>query len=243
MRTRNGLVVLRYAGLVAMMLVVAVSFAAPAKEKKAGKGRKAKAESAAQAEEGWVSLFDGKSLDGWKVNESPNSFMVENGTIMTMNGTRSHLFYDGPVQNHDFKNFEFRADCMTTTGANSGLFIHTRFQETGWPSIGYECQVNSSHSDPKRTGSLYNTVDKVEPKGSTLSQDGKWFRYDIIVKGKQITLKVDGKTIVDYTEPADVKGGKRLSSGTFALQAHPPARKDQAGTVYFKNIMVRPLPD
>lgn len=222
-------------GLAALITVAIVTaYAAPAAD---------------EAKEGWISLFDGKTLTGWKANENPQTaFTIENGMIVT-HGTRSHLFYDGPVQNHDFKNFEFRADVMTTTGSNSGIFFHTKYQDSGWPSNGYEAQVNSSHSDPKRTASLYNTVDKVEKEGSSLSKDGKWFRYDIIVKGKQIIMKVDGKTIVDYTEPADTKPpanrpGKRLSSGTFALQAHPPVGKPaDGGKVYYKNIMVKPLPE
>jgi hypothetical protein len=222
-------------GLAALITVAIVTaYAAPAAD---------------EAKEGWISLFDGKTFTGWKANENPQTaFTIENGMIVA-HGTRSHLFYDGPVQNHDFKNFEFRADVMTTTGSNSGIFFHTKYQDSGWPSNGYEAQVNSSHSDPKRTGSLYNTVDKVEKAGSSLSKDGKWFRYDIIVKGKQIILKVDGKTIVDYTEPADTKPpanrpGKRLSSGTFALQAHPPVGKPaDGGKVYYKNIMIKPLPE
>ena len=139
---------------------------------------------------------------------------------------------------------------MTTTGSNSGIFFHTKFDETAsGPRGGFEAQIDSSHSDPIRTGSLYRLKNIVVPTPNAgPTQDGKWFNYDITVAGKRIVFKIDGKTVMDYTEsaeaaPAKGKAGPRLSSGTFALQAHPPAQKGQAGIVYFKNIMVKPLPE
>ena len=186
--------------------------------------------------EGWVSLFDGKDLDGWKAAESPATFAVRDGMIV-VNGPRGHLFYTGDVAKHDFKDFEFRCDVMTTPGSNSGVFIHTRYQDTDWPKQGYEVQVNQTHADPQKTAGLYD-VDKVL---KTPAEDGKWFTLEIIVRGKRIITKVDGKTQVDYTEPetpersAD-RTGRVLSSGTFALQGHDPKSK-----VYFANIMVKPL--
>ena len=74
-----------------------------------------------------------------------------------VNGPVAHLFYDGPVKNHDFRNFEFKADVMTFPKANSGIYIHTKFQASGFPKIGYEVQINNSHSDPRRTGRLYKS--------------------------------------------------------------------------------------
>jgi hypothetical protein len=191
----------------------------------------------AQQDTGWVSLFDGKTLDGWKVGENAASFTVADGAIV-VNGPRAHLFYVGPVQNHDFKNFEFKADVMTTPGSNSGIYIHTAYQEGGWPSKGYEIQVNNSHTDPKRTAGLYAIKDNMEAP----AKDGEWFTMQIVVKGKQITTMVNGKTIVDYAEPDGVQrpadmAARVLSSGTFALQGHDPKSK-----VFYKNIMVKPLP-
>ena len=93
----------------------------------------------------WISLFDGETLDGWKPSENKDSWQVENGMLVTR-GDRSHLFYDGEIRNHDFKNFEFTVDVKTEPGSNSGIYFHTKYQEKGWPDMGYECQViNSSH--------------------------------------------------------------------------------------------------
>jgi hypothetical protein len=85
----------------------------------------------------WISLFDGKSLAGWKVGENASTFTVDSGMIIA-HGPVAHLFYDGNVQNHNFKNFHFKAQVMTTPGSNSGIYFHTQYQEKSWPSKGYE---------------------------------------------------------------------------------------------------------
>ncbi|OYU93720.1 MAG: glycosyl hydrolase [Bacteroidetes bacterium B1(2017)] len=183
----------------------------------------------------WVSLFDGKTLNGWKVGENAASFKVEDGAIV-VNGPVGHLFYDGSVGNHDFKNFEFKAKVMTMPGSNSGLYFHTKYQEKSWPSKGYEVQVNNSHTDWKRTASLYDIKDVKE----TYVKDNEWYTETILVQGKHIITKINDQVVVDYTEPdnIDQSKGRKLSSGTFAIQAHDPKSK-----VFVKDIMVKILPD
>ncbi len=179
--------------------------------------------------DGWIKIFDGKTLKGWKVGENASTFTVADGAIVVF-GNRAHLFYDGPVKDHNFKNFEFKAKVMTMPGANSGMYIHTKYQETGWPELGYEIQVNNSHTDWRRTGSVYAIQDVKEPP----AKDNEWFTQHIIVEGKKITVKVNDKVINEYTEGEN----GRLSSGTVALQGHDPKSK-----VLYKDIMVKPLPD
>jgi hypothetical protein len=185
----------------------------------------------------WIPLFDGKTLKDWKVGDNASTFSVKNGMII-VHGKTAHLFYDGPVKNHDFKDFEFKADVMTHQGANSGIYIHTAYQQGGWPSKGYEVQVNNSHTDWIRTGSLYG-IDNIK---EVYVKDNEWFTMDITVKGKRVTIKINDKVVVNYTEPDHVQraaGDKQrvLSGGTFALQGHDPN-----SLVYFRNIMVKPLP-
>lgn len=190
---------------------------------------------AQKKEKGWVSIFNGKNFDGWKLTtDSPGTFTIEDGTIKVA-GPRAHLFYDGAVGNHDFKNFAFKADIKTMPGANSGMFIHTAYQADGWPSKGYEIQVNQSHTDWRKTGSVYGVQDVKE----VYAKDGEWYTEEIEVQGKRVTVKVNGKVINDYTEPADPKDTqKRLSQGTVALQGHDPK-----SVIYYKNVMVKVLPD
>ena len=110
-------------------------------------------------ETGFVSLFDGKTLAGWKVGENADIFRVSDGMIVmecpaTTDGP-AHLFYVGDVNDHDFKNFDLRVDVLTFPGANSGIYFHTKYQAAGWPKWGIECQIDNSHSDWRRTGSLW----------------------------------------------------------------------------------------
>jgi hypothetical protein len=192
-------------------------------------------QSVAEDSDGWVSLFDGKTLDGWKASENKDSWQVKDGAIVC-HGPRSHLFYVG--DDKPFVNFEFKAEVMTTPGSNAGIYFHTKYQEEGWPKQGYEAQVNVSHGDPKKTGSLYGVVDVSDPP----CKDNEYWSQHIIVKGKHITIKINGETVVDYTEPEGKKSDsqnfeRRLDKGTFAFQAHDPK-----STAYFKNIRVKRLP-
>jgi hypothetical protein len=185
-------------------------------------------------EEGFVSLWDGKSFTDWKVNENKESWRIEDGCLVC-NGPRSHLFYTG--KEAPFTNFELRVDCKTTPGSNSGIYFHTRFQEDGWPKYGFEAQVHNSYVDPRRTGSLYGVIDVTEPP----AKDNEWFTQTVIVSGNKIMIKVNGMVMANYTEPADTQPGvdftRKIDSGTFALQSYEPE-----GKVYFKNIRVKRLP-
>ena len=174
----------------------------------------------------WVELFNGRDLTGWKATENPNSFQVKDGELR-IEGPRGHLFYEGPVGNHNFTNFEVKALINTQEGANSGLFICTAYQETGWPSQGYEIQVNNSHTDWRRTASLYGIVDTAEK----LVQDEEWFELYVKVEGNHVTTKINGRTVVDYEEPADKK---RIQPGTIAIQAHDPKSK-----IAYKSVQVK----
>jgi len=194
----------------------------------------------------WINLFDGKTLNGWRVAENPDSFKVEDGAIVC-NGPRAHLFYVGDDGNAAFKNFEFEAEVRTEPGSNSGIYIHTSFQDSGWPKTGYEAQVlnsnrageESDYAEHKMTGSLYAIRNIWKP----VVPDNDWFNYRILVQGKTIRIYINEELLVDYTEPAEPfrpEGMEQrlLSTGTFALQAHDPGSR-----VAYRNLRVRPLAD
>ncbi len=194
--------------------------------------------------DGWYSLFNGKSLEGWKAGENPGTFRVDSGMIIC-NGKRSHLYYTGPVNHALFKNFDFTARVMTRPGSNSGIYFHTTYQPDGWPVKGYEVQIDNSFvGDPanpelRKTGSLYG----IRNMYLTFVKDNEWFTMTIQVRGKRVKIMVNDKYVVDYLEPSnpyrpDEWKERLISQGTFALQGHVPGSK-----VYFKDIKVKPLPD
>ena len=193
----------------------------------------------------WVSLQDGKSLAGWKAAERPESWVVEDGAFVS-HGERAHLFYVGKVGKHDFKNFEFSADVMTSPGANSGIYVHTKWQGPGWPVAGYELQVINSNPpaekmngyvEHKMGGSIY----AVRNTWIAPARDNEWFNYRIRVVGKTIQTFINDQLVCEYAESAtpfrpDDKKGRLLSSGTFALQAHDPG-----SVVKYRNMKVKIL--
>jgi hypothetical protein len=181
----------------------------------------------------WLSLMDGKTYNGWKASESRhNSWSIENGSFVAR-GNRSHLFYMGDKA--PFKDFELKLDVKTTSGSNGGIFIHTAYQEENWPKHGYEIQVNQTHSDWRKSGSIYAVNDVREVH----VPDDEWYSYHITVDGKRIIVKMNDKVVNDWTEEPDRKPGadftRILTSGTIALQAHDPD-----SVVHYRNIKIKP---
>lgn len=203
----------------------------------------------AHAADGWISLFNGKDLSGWKSNvateEQPaqkaSVFTVKDGELV-VSGGRAHLFYTGPDGGAKFRNFELKAKVKTTLGSNSGIYFHTEFQDKGWPAKGYECQVNATHKDAKKSGGLYAVADVMD---QAPHEDDAWFDYSIKVDGKRIVISINGKVTTDWTQPADWDPAKTLSNmpgrtlgeGTIAIQGHDPK-----STIFFKDLFIKPLP-
>jgi hypothetical protein len=189
-------------------------------------------------EPGFTQLFNGKDFTGWKL-ANPASFKIEDGAIVAnAQGGPGHAYYDGAFMNHSFRNFELKVDVMTRTNSNGGVFILTEFKESGWPAKGFEIQVNNTYmKDKVKTGSLYHVSDIFEAP----AKDDEWFTEHVIVKGNTITIRVNDKQVVEWTQPAEWAGSKDfaqrvMSPGTVALQAHDPN-----STVYYKNIRIKPL--
>ena len=191
---------------------------------------------AQKTEKGFKSLMDGKTFKGWKpANENQGAWTVDKkDRAFVAHGSRSHLYYVGDSK--PFVDFELKVEVMTEPGSNGGIYFHTAYLETGWPKAGFEVQVNQTHTDWKKTGSIYDVVNVKEQ----LAKDNEWYTYDIIVKGKHVTIKVNDKVAVDWEQPADWKAGKDysriLDKGTFALQAHDPK-----STIHYRNIRVKRL--
>src|SRR5947207_1445846 len=108
----------------------------------------------AQDDKGWVQLFNGKDLTGWKTHpKDPGEWSVKEGVLIGRGPKVSHLF----SERDDYENFHYRIEAKISDKGNSGQYFRTAFGP-GYPK-GYEAQINSTHTDKKRTGSLYNFVD------------------------------------------------------------------------------------
>jgi hypothetical protein len=188
----------------------------------------------------WVELFNGKDLTGWRANENPASFSVENG-LLKCSGARGHLFYEA---GKPFKNFELIAEIKTAPQANSGIFFHTAPQKEGWLSKGYEVQVDNTYfgvrnyRETKKTGSLYG----VRNVYYSTANDGEWFKMRIRVMENHVEIFVNENKVVDYIQPdhpwrSEARKDRLLGEGMFALQAH-----DEKSTAWYRSVKVRRLP-
>jgi hypothetical protein len=172
--------------------------------------------------DGWISMFDGKTLDGWKANERPESWKVVDGAIVG-DGPVSHLFW----MTRECVNCEFYAEIKLNNKGNSGMYVRAAFGP-GFPK-GYEAQVENTSPDPQKTGSLYGIARVTEQ----LIQDDTWWSQHVIAQGNHIIIKVNGKTVVDTVDERN-----RYAKGYLALQQH-----NQGSVVQYRNLMMRPLPD
>ncbi len=189
----------------------------------------------------WIQLINGKDMSGWKASENKETWSVTPEGYLQAVGKRSHLFYEGEHLKSGFKNFEFEAQVRTFKLANSGIYFHTKYQESGWPGQGIEIQVNNSHIgegeyiELKRMGSLYG----VRNVYKTFAQDEEWMTVKARVENDRVQIWVNGIKTVDYVQSERKMGGiKKLSTGTFCLQGHDPNSKMQ-----YRSFKVRRLPD
>lgn len=209
---------------------------------------------------GWISLQDGATLNGWRASNETNwaelkwwegtdvwptkqntgteSFEIipdkAGSSTIVVDGPVSYLFYGGPIDGGDYRDFEFKVDAYTYPGSASGVYFHTRFKEGGPPTFGYEAQINASRAGESKTGSLVGKSDV----NSAAHGDNEWFSYHIKVDGKKITVKVNGEVVNEFTEPSDADGPGKLNRGTISLESVGADSR-----VYFRKPMIRLLPD
>ena len=210
-------------------------------------------------DKGWVALFNGKDLSGWKLHDNPSSnivavlkkekggavigydgrlkdgqvvplWRIEDGVLIG-SGPPSHLF----SERGDYTDFQYRVEASINDRGNSGQYFRAAFGPN-FPK-GYEAQINATHGDPVRTGSLYpaGALGKFRKDICVLNtaphKPDEWFTQEVTAAGNHITIQVNGKTTVDWTDPLNL-----YAKGHFALQGHDP------GTVVkFRKIEVREL--
>ena len=187
----------------------------------------------AAAQDKWISLFDGKSMEGWTALEmgkkGTSHWEVKDGAIEG-SGTQSMLF----SPRGDYKNFRFRAELKINDKGNSGMYFRTPKEATF--SKGYEVQVNSSHGDPIRTGSVYTHVHvykQLVPPDTFFTQEIEV--VDKMYRGKMVThikVTVNGDVLYEFLDHA-----RSWAEGHFAFQQNGAGSK-----VTIRNIEVIELP-
>jgi hypothetical protein len=196
-----------------------------------------------EGDQNWVQLFNGKDLTGWKTHpKSPGKWEVKDGAIVGSGTQVSHLF----SERDNFENFHYRIEAKISDKGNSGQYFRTQFG-SGYPK-GYEVQINSTHSDTIRTGSLYpggdlklskedraKMVEKTVIK-EKLHDPDQWFTQEVIADGSRIQIIVNGKKTVDYTDP-----NSTYTKGHFAIQQHDPYKDKKAGKTIESIITVRKI--
>jgi hypothetical protein len=176
-------------------------------------------------EKGWVELFNGKNLDGWKTHPKDKAKWVVKDGVLVGSGEKGHLF----SERDDYVNFKYRVEAKINDHGNSGQYFRTAFGPS-FPK-GYEAQINSTHRDPVRTGSLYGFGEKCTVR-DMLVKPNEWFTQEVIAIGNHIQIKVNGQTTVDFIDKKNT-----YTKGHFALQQHDPGT-----VVMFRKIEVQELP-
>ena len=170
---------------------------------------------------GWVQLFNGKNLNGWVVHpEDKARWSVKDGSIVG-EGPVGHLY----TERGDFENFRFRIEAMISDGGNSGQYFRSEIAK-GFPPAHYEAQINATHGDPQRTGSLYGIVKVLEQK----HKPDEWFTQEVIADGDHITIILNGETVVDTHDATYRKGH-------FGIQQH-----NEGSIVHVRKAEVKELP-
>jgi hypothetical protein len=186
---------------------------------------------ATAAEDQWISLFDGKTLTNWeKIGDQASVWEVKDGAISGSGPASMLVCTKGP-----YKNFRYRAEIKINDHGNSGLYFRTT-RKPGFTD-GYEAQIDSTHTDPIRTGSLYGMCHVYK----RLVEPDAWFTYELEVRddvwrGRKMTrikVTVDKNELYEYLDFA-----LTFKEGHFAFQQHDPGSR-----VAIRKVEVLPLAD
>lgn len=145
------------------------------------------------------------------------------------------LYYTGTSDDDpEITDFDLTMTIKTEQSANSGVFFHCVGDPSGSYKNGFEVQIANDHSDPSKTGTLWGVSD---PVNRMPARDGEWFELRMVVSGKTVSSSVDGKKLMEWTEPDDwtPPNGKpepRIGRGTIGLQAN-------GGVTWIKDMVLK----
>jgi len=173
----------------------------------------------AEVADGWISLFDGKTLYGWRANSDLN-WSVHEGAIQADRGKPGLL-----LTTFQLADFEFRCEYFLQKGGNSGIFLRTPFLPKDPKKDCYELNMCDSHP-AFATGSI---VGRKKANG-TFRGEGQWMTMEVRVEGRRIRARLNGTPVIDLSDESD----SALRIGHIGLQMN-------GGSVAFRKIALRPL--
>ncbi len=171
--------------------------------------------------EGWVTLFDGTSLNNWYTIGDAN-WRIEAGAVVAdkLTGKNNGFL----VTNKMYRDFQLRAEFWVSDDANSGIYMRCGNPQVITDRICYEANIFDQRKDPTYgTGALVH-IAKVDPMPKA---GGKWNTYDITIKGDRIVVVLNGVKTVDIVD-------NKFSQGRIGLQYG-------AGVVKFRKVQIKEL--
>lgn len=176
---------------------------------------------------GWVQLFNGRDLTGWKpFPVDKEVWRVEDGILIGQGAACAML----PSERKDYRDFHLRVEAMINEGGNSGVWLRTDLKSQD----GYEANINHSHRDPARTGSFGVKVAGkqkwLHDQKSSPAPANTWFTLEVIAAGPSFTVKIDGVTIAQVTDT-------NRSLGHVGLELF-----EHASVVRIRKIEIKELP-
>lgn len=167
---------------------------------------------------GWVRLFNGKDLKGWK-NNGDEKWIVDHGTIL---GQSTANKYGYLTTAKSYRDFNLRLKFKGEAAGNSGVFTHARITgidpRHGPDIVGMQVEVDPNPG--MHTGGLYESggrgwVARPREEAEKALKTGAWNLLEISVQGNHIVTRLNGVQAVDYTDPAP-----KFSDGVIGLQIH-----------------------
>ena len=190
--------------------------------------------SSAEEEEGFKTIFNGKDLEGWKIQgmEKAGPKILEDG-VMSVSGWD----YWAVFTKDEYKNFILRFDVKFDKKGNSGILIHTAAKEIYKSAFEIQLNADTEEDKPeKRTGSIFG---KVPPLKDAVKPIGEWNAVEIKYQAPQLWVAINGETVQDGVDISKIEGLKhKFEKGRIAIQ-----RNDLKKAVYFKNIRIKVLPE
>lgn len=199
------------------------------------------------SEQGWKSLFDGKTLKGWGVVQGFANYYVEDGAILGRTAEGSPNTF---LHSYDqFGDFELKFECKVDVGLNSGVQIRSHTRD--WGSRRYFGPQVEIETSPGQAGYIYgeglNTgwISK-EPESDDKSvnehnyvKNNDWNEFHIIAKGDTITTYINGNKVTALKLPGGIY--REYPSGSIGLQVHGVKPGSGPYEVRWRNIMIKEL--